>query len=177
MKYIFDFDDVLFDNTKKFKKHMYKVLADYGVDEEKAKEYYLKVREQEFSLKNFIRELLKCENKDENQTEEIYEKIMAECVNFTNTELLQSIERLGKENCFIITNGEENFQRDKIEYSGIYPFFSKIFIVPKSKKEIIYDICAKYKDEKITYVDDKIKFFEDLDLAKCPNLNNILYAM
>src|SRR3989338_2790155 len=106
MKYIFDFDDVLFNNTKQFKKHIYACLEEVGIKKENAEEYYKEVREIEFSLRNFIENLFIRSGKDLSKVEEIYEKIMSECKNFTNIELLKQIEKLGKENCFIITNGE-----------------------------------------------------------------------
>ena len=57
MKYIFDFDDVLFNNTKQFKEHMYACLEKAGVSRGKAEEYYNTVRENRFSLKAFIKTL------------------------------------------------------------------------------------------------------------------------
>lgn len=177
MKYLFDFDDVLFNNTKQFKPHMYATLEAAGVPEKTAFEYYQTVREREFSLRNFILELLQKTGKDVNQTEEIYKTIMKEAKNFTNTLLLEKVKQLGKDNCFIVTNGDDKFNQDKIDYSGVGHLFSEIYIVPGSKKEIIYGICERFKDEKVIFTDDKIKFFEDLDLSKCPNLQNVLYTM
>ena len=37
MKYIFDFDDVLFNNTAQFKPHIFKTIARAGVPEEVAR--------------------------------------------------------------------------------------------------------------------------------------------
>lgn len=148
MKYIFDFDDVLFNNTKMFKEHIYQCLEETGIKRNIAEEYYQTVREREFSLKDF-----------------------------TNTVLVDTVKKLGKENCFIITNGEQEFNSDKIKYSGVGYLFNKIYIVPGSKKEFVYEICNKYKDEKVIFTDDKIRFFEELDLSKYPNLHNVLYSM
>ena len=39
-KYIFDFDDVLFFNTEKFKKHMYKCFDEIEVQYDTVKKYY-----------------------------------------------------------------------------------------------------------------------------------------
>ncbi len=177
MKYIFDFDDVLFYNTKLFKEHMYECLEEAGVSRNMAEIYYKEVREKEFSLKNFIAELFKRGKMDENKMEEIYKKIMSECKNFTNLELLEKVKGYGKENCFIVTNGEKQFQKDKLENSGITPLFQEIFIVPNSKKEVIYEICSKYKDEKISFFEDKIKFIADIDMSKCPNLETVFYKI
>ncbi len=177
MKFIFDFDDVLFNNTAQFKEHMFRIIAEAGVLEAEAREYYLKVREKEFSLKDFIQTLFK-EHNLRYSVDEIYKKIMRECPKFINTALIKEVEKLGKDSCYIITNGEQEFNNEKLKYSGIGKLFyeSHIHIVPGSKKEIIYNICDKNKNEKIIFIDDKIKFLADIDMSKCPNLKTILYG-
>jgi FMN phosphatase YigB (HAD superfamily) len=176
MKYIFDFDDVLLHTTKMFKRQMYNSLENAGINREDALEYYRKTRGQEFSLRNFITELLKTAGKDTAQTEKIYEEIMSKCPNFTNVELVNKISTMGKENCFIVTNGDGDFQSEKIKRSGISHLFQEVFVVPGSKQEAIYNICSKYKDDKVFFVDDKTTFFNDIDFNKCPNLETVLYT-
>jgi len=175
MKYIFDFDDVLFNNTAQFKKHMFRVIAKAGVSEDTARKYYLEVHEKEFSLKKFMSVLFSRYNINENKVANSYKKIMEESPDFLNIELIEKVKKLEKENCFIVTNGEREFNQDKIKYSGIGNLFKKIYIVPGTKKEVICALCRKYKNEKVFFVDDKIKFFADLDFKKCPNLTTILY--
>ena len=106
----------------------------------------------------------------------VYEKIMRECKDFVNTELIEISRKIGKENCYIVTNGEQEFNRDKIKYSGIGNLFKEIFIVPGTKKDVIRDICNRYKDEEVIFIDDKGKFIDDINLKKCPNLKTILYS-
>jgi predicted RNA-binding protein with TRAM domain len=60
---------------------------------------------------------------------------------------------------------------------GIAKVKNFVLFVPGTKKEAVYEICSKYKDEKVIFTDDKIKFFEDIDLARVPNLQNILYSV
>lgn len=177
MKYIFDFDDVLFNNSNGLKQAMYAQLEAVGISKDIAYTYYKTVREKKFSLKSFLEDLLKKYGKDVGLVDEMYENIMAECPNFTNKELVDKIDKLGSDNCFMVTNGELKFQKDKIDRANISHYFKEIFVVPGSKNEVIYDICTRYKDEKVIFVDDKVKFFEDLDLSRCPNLENILYSM
>ena len=85
------------------------------------------------------------------------------------------IKKLGKENCYIVTLGNEEFQRDKIKRAGIESLFFKIVVVWGSKKEAVEKICAKHINEKVIFIDDKAKYFEDLDFKKYPNLKTILY--
>jgi|GEM_PF-1637308 len=173
MKYIFDFDDVLFNNTSQFKPHMFSVLAEAGVLEEDARAYYREVREKEFSLKDFIKHFGL-------EVGDLYEKIMVECSNFRNTELMEMVQKVGKENCYIVSNGENKFNWDKINYSGIGNFFDPkhIYVVPGPKKDKIKEICEKNKNEQVIFVDDKTHFLDEIDekfLADYPNLRKLHY--
>jgi hypothetical protein len=135
MKYIFDFDDVLF-RTIDFKK----ILPHFPIPEN------------------------------------LYEEIMSGCKNFVNIELVDIVKKLEKKNCFIISYGDKEFQMDKIKRVGIEPLFSEIIVVSESKKEAVEKVCAKYKDEKVIFIDDKAHHFENLDFKKYPNLTTILYT-
>ena len=177
MKYIFDFDDVLFNNTAQFKEHAFRVIAKVGVPLDYVKEYYSEIRKQdsEFSLKDFIATLFERYNVIIDE-EKVYESIMSECSKFINVPLVEWVKKIGKDNCYIVSNGNEYFQHNKIKDSGLAPLFDEIFIVPGSKKEIIYDICDKNKNEKVIFIDNRNRFFKDLDFKKCPNLKTILYT-
>lgn len=176
MKYIFDFDDVLFNNTKQLKEHMYACLEEAGVPRLVAEAYYKEVRDKEFTMKKFISALIAGEKINKTKQKELYEKIMAESKNFTNQELIKIVKKIGKQNCYMVTHGNRSHQLDKIKRTGLAPLFSEIFIVQKSKKQSVEKICAKHKNEEIIFVDDKAKRFEDLDFAKYPNLKTILYT-
>ncbi|MDD5721362.1 MAG: hypothetical protein PHT16_02865 [Candidatus Pacebacteria bacterium] len=175
MKFIFDFDDVLFYNSDKLKKRIYFCLDKAGIPYGTAEAYYKKVRGGEFSLKDFLSELVDLENKKDIEAEELHEEIMSECPNFINTELVNLVQKFGKENCYLVTYGGYEHNKNKVERSGLAPLFSEIHIVSKSKKEAVEKICAKHKDEKVIFIDDKIKHFENLDFKKYPNLQTILF--
>jgi hypothetical protein len=178
MKYIFDFDDVLFKNTKKFKKNMFKVIAEAGVPEKEARVYYLKVREKEFSLKSFLIKLLGNKKANKTMIKEIYKQIMIPSKRFLNKEIIKIAEKVGKKNCYIVTNGDRDFQLDKIRYSGITKFFlkSNIYIVARSKKNAVLRICRKNFNDEIVFMDDKIIFIEDIASKKIKNLKVIHYT-
>ncbi len=167
MKFIFDFDDVLFDNTRQFKEHMYMHLEKAGVSRNEAEKYYKTIPKNKFWLKELLIHF--------SLKESLYEKILAESKNFINEELINIIKKLGKENCYIVTHGYDKWQRDKIKKTGIKSLFSEIIVVSGNKKEAVKKICAKHKDEKVIFIDDKIRHFEDLDFVKYPNLKTILY--
>lgn len=167
MKYIFDFDDVLFHTTKHRLEHMFFVLEKAGISRRDIEEYYARERVNMFSLKNLLAYF--------SIKEEIYEKIMREVKNFLNDDLIKIVKNLSKENCYLVTCGHEEFQKDKIIRSGITPLFTEIIVVPDTKKEAIENLCVKFKNERVVFIDDKKHFFKDLDFKKYPNLKTILY--
>jgi FMN phosphatase YigB (HAD superfamily) len=167
MKYIFDFDNVLFDTSKKFKEHMILVLEKIGVSPDSVRDYCDKERWNQFSLKKMLNHF--------SVKEDFYEKIMSKNKNFVNGELIEVIKKLGRSNCFILTYGDEEFQLNKIKRTGIGAHFVEIIVVSGSKEEAIEKICDKYKKEKVLFIDDKTKHFEDLDFKKYPNLKTIFY--
>jgi FMN phosphatase YigB (HAD superfamily) len=175
MKYIFDFDDVLIHNTKQFKEHMYRCLEKAGVPRGMPEQYYKEVRGKQFLPKKFISELLIREKIDK-KIEDIYREILSKTKNFLNVELLKTVKKLGKNNCYLVTQGNRKFHQDKIKMSGIAPLFRQIIIVPESKKKVIENICRKHKNETVVFIDDRQKFFDELNLKKYPNLKTILYT-
>lgn len=170
MKYIFDFDDVLFYNTKQLKERMYMYLGKAGIPRSTAEAYYKTVRMNQFKLKDFLRHF----SVDEN----IYKNILEESKDFINKELVAFIKKMGRKNCYIVTYGDKEHQLDKIKVTGVETLVSRIIITEEahSKKEEVENICAKHKDEKVVFIDDKAIYFEDLDFKKYPNLQTILYV-
>ena len=100
---------------------------------------------------------------------------MADCPSFLNKKLINVVSKMGKFNCYIVTNGDEEFQLDKIKRSGIDSFFDTIDIVPGSKKKNIEQICRNNPNSLVIFIDDKKKFFDDLDMGKCHNLKTVLF--
>lgn len=168
MKYIFDFDDVLFHTSLKFKKHIVNVLEKNGISNLAIGEYFKNEEHNLFSLKKMLAHF--------SIPNALYEEIIKESENFTNEDLIKIIKKLGKENCYIVTYGDDDLQRDKIKNAGLSDLFSEIIVVSGSKKEAIERLCARHKDEEVLYIDDKAKHFENLDLDNYPNLKTILYT-
>ena len=167
MKFIFDSDDVLLNNTKQLKEEIIAVLGRAGVPRVKVEEYWARERLNRFSLKKMLVNFA--------LDEVLYEEVMQKCSEFVNKELIDVVRKLGKENCYLVSYGDYEFNTAKVERSGLAPFFREVIIVPGSKKEAVERICATHKDEKVIFVDDKAYNFEDLDMQKCSNLTTILY--
>lgn len=171
MKVIFDFDDVLF-NASAFKELMFSFLERYGI--KNAKEVYTRMRETEkvFSVARYIDFL----GIKENEKEIIYEGIMTPCAFLVNKELVAIIEEVGKENIFIVSQGDEMFQRDKIDraLSGKV-LEGNVVVVSDSKRAEVAKICQMFKDEEIIFTDDKLEFLNDLPVLELPNLKTVLF--
>jgi FMN phosphatase YigB (HAD superfamily) len=175
-KYIFDFDDVLFFNTEKFKKNMYRFFEEVGVPYDTVKKYYKVEREKGFVLGNLVSSVVQGEKISSISASELTEKIMGECKNFTNEELISKIKDLGPENCYMVTHGVTEYQLEKINRTGVKPLFCKISIVQDTKKESVEAVCEEFKDHEVIFVDDKEERFADLDFRKYPNLRTVLYV-
>lgn len=182
MKYIFDFDDVLFRNTEMFKPRMFGLIADAGVPREEVEKDYSRpeVRWQQFSLKRFIKRMFETHTAmlvPGADPEKVYANIMSEAHNFLNTKLIDEIKKIGPENCYIVTNGEYAFNHDKLSSSGILRVIDEknVRIVPDDKGDAIEEICKKYGGENVIFIDDKPRFIEELQARKIENLKTILY--
>jgi hypothetical protein len=54
-------------------------------------------------------------------------------------------------------------------------YFSQVIVVPKTKKDVIEEICQRYSSQDIIFADDKAIFFNDIDMEKCKNLKTVLF--
>ena len=65
---------------------------------------------------------------------------------------------------------------DKIKRTGIINLFNEVIITFDTKTNAIEKICKNFPNEKIYFIDDKQKHFDELRLENCPNLTPILYT-
>lgn len=179
MKLILDFDDVLF-NSKALKEVMFGVLRDEGM--ENGEDLYEVERRsgRAFVPRDFLRRACRTQE-DEGDTiievdvDSMYEKIMGRCPDFVNQELVALVQSVGKENCYIISNGNKEFQEDKVVRANLNTMVTKVIVVPGTKSVEIEQICKEFSNEEIVFVDDKSIYFDDLDREACKNLKAVLY--
>lgn len=171
MKIIFDFDDVLFD-AKAFKELMFFYLEERGI--RNAREVYASMRAPEKTFP-IIEYLAKLEiSKEEMDT--VYEGIITPAKWLVKQEVLDVLSGTGKENAFVVSLGEEAFQRDKIESAlGDNVLDSHVIVVSSSKREEIIRIAMMFKDEDVIFVDDKVEFLDNLPMSELPNLKTVLF--
>lgn len=177
MKLILDFDDVLFNNTKGLKIKIFEVLARHGIVH--AESVYLRKREGDapFSLTSFLHEIIATQGVTGVNEQELYEEICGSFPSLVNEPLLALIRdmKIGRDDCYIVTSGEKEYQHAKIEGSGIARIFNVARVVDHSKKTEVEKICRDFPEDEIIFVDDKDKFFRELDMEACPNLKTVLY--
>ena len=133
-------------------------------------------REKGWVLYNLVISVLEGENITTVSKEELAEKIMKECINFINDELIDKVKQLEVENCYMVTHGVKEYQLEKVHRTGLGALFTEIFVVQDTKKGPVEMICKKFKDDEVVFVDDKEKRFADLDFEKYPNLRKVLYV-
>ncbi len=172
MKLIVDFDDVLF-KTSKLKEQFFAVLTSHGVKNAEEQYVFERKNSRPFSLWLFLRRVCVVEGIPDAGL--LYEEVMSVCEDLINEELLSVLTEVGQEHCYIVTSGDDEFQKDKIVRSGIYKYVQEVIIVPGSKKEVIEALCKKFHDEEVVFVDDKEAFFSDIDRETHPNLRTVLY--
>ncbi len=172
MKLILDFDDVLFD-TQKLKQRFFTVLSQHGVQNPEKEYHFERKDDRPFSLWLFLKRVCQIEGIPDAGL--LYEEVMGVCDECRNEALVEVISELGSENCYIVTNGEDEFQKDKLVRSGVYTLVQGVFIVPGSKKENVESLCQRFKDEEVVFADDKGKFLDDIDEEAAPNLRKVLY--
>ena len=172
MKLVVDFDDVLFD-TKKLKDAFFAVLQQRGVRDPEGQYGFERKNDRPFSLKLFMGRIAEEENIDD--VDSMYEEVMSRCAEWRNDELIEVVQKAGKDNCYIVTSGDDEFQKDKIVRSDVGSFFREIIVVPGSKNRTIEALCALYPHEDVIFIDDKHRFFNDIAMETCPNLKTVLY--
>jgi FMN phosphatase YigB (HAD superfamily) len=97
------------------------------------------------------------------------------CSALVNQELVAYIFEVGLENCYIVTNGDQEFQHEKIARAGLANNFKEIFVVSGTKKEKIKELCERFPDEEVIFIDNNSAFFNDIDMEACRNLKTVLY--
>jgi FMN phosphatase YigB (HAD superfamily) len=174
MKILFDFDDVLFHNTKQFKEVVFQTLMAGEVSRDAVEGAYMKSREGNapFSLKQFIAIFAP------EKVEGLYAVLMETCVTCVNNTLIEEVFPLVEEkNRFIVSSGDREFQLEKIERSGVPVSRSNVILVERSKKHVLEMLCKEYKDEVIIFVDDREHFIKEAKMCNVTNLKPFLFTM
>lgn len=177
MKLILDFDDVIFD-TKSFKTKVFSGLVSSGISAENVESIY-QTQRSSFNIATLYKEVIRFAGIAMSQ-EELEKKIgvvLQDLHNYVDERLIQMINNIGKENCYILTAGEGEFQKQKLLYSGILSLIpnEQIIIVGSDKKESLRLVCSLYPNEPIIFADDKEINIQDAQSLGILNLFAVQY--
>lgn len=175
MKYIFDFDDVLFDAQSFKQERLFPSLEIISVSKEECAQKYHKggFKNLHLFLNQVATEYGKTFN---NETFKIIEeKVFKNIHVFLNVDVYRFVEQKGKENCCILSLGDYDFQMRKIVDSGAHYMVANVVVVPKSKKEWVIDYAQTHSDEQVYFIDDTRRHIEHTEFSSVPNLKTILY--
>lgn len=156
MKIIFDFDHTLF-SVKNFYEAFENEFQKIGVSKNLFKETFEKAKEGEKPYNPKKQFQLIVQKKSEISLKEIkknFEKILSNANNFLYPDVEPFLKKIENEfDLFLISYGDKEFQKEKIEKSGIAQFFKKVFVTPDINKVSTFKRILR-KNEKVIFVDD-----------------------
>lgn len=136
MKYIFDFDETIFDTEKFKQKEIIKMTGREYSKENWKEDIFLAIKFLENNIHNNI---------------SYYKYLVKDFLDF--------IKIHNKNDIYILTKGNKEFQKLKIKKSGADKLVKKFFIVEESKADILKDLCVKFKEEIVIFIDnEKVNF-------------------
>lgn len=171
---IFDFDHTLFD-TKAFKQSVDSLIDDEGIRRDNAKEAEQKFRDAHFNNYDFKGHLESLKALGHNVSDEILERFAAlDLTDHLKGDVAGAVISLKEKGhrTVLLTKGVEEFQREKLERSGVGALFDNdIFICPNQKEELIK--IHSLADGETYFVNDDVPETTRVKAA-FPNINCII---
>lgn len=168
MKIFVDFDNTIFDTRHDFLDKFFDVFYNYGIDREvfqrTLKEFSKVAGENKecYSPKNHIKEAKKVTGK--NIDEEVFLREMVEFLEdleeYVFEDFYQFVNSFDKKDLIILSYGDREFQKQKINGSGIEQFFTNTIITQGDKTVEIEKYMKNFPDENAMLIDDKSSYFE-----------------
>lgn len=166
-----DFDDVIF-NTKKFKEDFRNIFIAEGIPGEIFDDCYVDPHDTRaiktfnpwhqldmICLKpNYI-------NIDKIKINSAVKKFIKDISVYIFDDVIEFVEKYGKENVCIVSFGEKEFQSEKIKNSGITKHVPNVFVTQSLKSSVISEIISRMKNdqqEKSFFIDDRSDQIEDV---------------
>jgi len=164
MKIIIDFDDTIF-NTYKMMQEFIKSFKKAGFSSEEFKEIYRKSKEKkgDFDQKTIISLFGKLRPFDKRQVAKELADILERAEEFVYPDFRKFVDNFPKKELILLSFGSTNYQKIKIENSGVGKYFDKIYVTNKNKVFNLEKIYRKYAGDRIVFIDDKA---EEIDKVK-----------
>ncbi len=177
---IFDLDDTLID-TELLKQNLFAFLTDYGCKKKIVEYLYQKTKEKFFhiSLDNYwqvVKDFLKSQNKIVDfKLVDFKNKLKGVELKLAGVEkILTFCQKNKKLNYYLLSVGDEKWQKTKLELSGLNKFFyNNVFYVKQSldKDQVVKGFLSKNKQ--VILFNDKVGEFENV-LSKNKSLKLFL---
>lgn len=167
MKVILDFDDLLF-KTKEFFSPLQAIFQDFGISPELFHTTYEEVR-RDSNGKDFcyhfdahIQKLKSHIDFDDQGLLQALPGVFRKASEYLFPDSIDFVKFLKENGCeiTILSFGDNEFQREKIEGSGIADYVDRVFITQASKGQFFEDQHFE-QGEKVYFFDDRVHFLED----------------
>ena len=156
MKIYLDFDRTLFD-TNTFLKEIYHIIEKYNISFFIFNKYKNKILDKGFNCYKIVENISKDYPIDQNIYKEFDLLIENDSI-FIYSDVIEFLYFLKKNNYNIIllTKGNKEFQKKKIDYSGIKKYFDEIIITLNKKGNLKIDYDG-------VFIDDNVKELESIN--------------
>ena len=154
---ILDFDYTLFD-AKKFRKDLVSCLACFDIDEKLYTKTYNKIRyrggkEADYLPIKHLKHLARLTNNNYQDLKKEYDKVIDKCIKYLYSDVLLSLKKLQATSykLILLTFGNPEFQKMKIDNSKIKKYFNKIYYTDKNKTDFVKEIPD---NENMVFIND-----------------------
>lgn len=173
MKIFIDFDNVMFD-TEKFKSDLAKIFLKNGISKKEFADSYLsfKTARKAYEPREHIKILTGGDDDKARRLFLYFKNLMKNLEKYVFQDAIEFLKSHSKKILYLISYGNKKFQKEKINKSGIAPYFKNIIITRGNKAKEIRKIIKSdkfKKNETVIFIDDKpkhIKEIKELDNIK-----------
>lgn len=157
MKIYFDFDRTLFD-TKTFQEEIYRILIDYNIPIDLFDKIKFKNKEKGFNIFNILEELQKIHPFNKNLYTALNKLIESDNIYVFDdvNDILKYLKSIHYQ-LFVLTKGDDSFQRAKIINTDIVNYFDDIIITNNHKGDLKLDYNAIFVDDSLEEIESILK--------------------
>lgn len=164
MKIIIDFDDTIF-NTYKLMQELIGSFKKVGFTSDEFKEIYKKSREKkgDFDQKTVISLFGELRPFDKHQVAKELAELIDRAEDFVYPDFYKFADSFLRKELVLLSFGSTDYQKIKIENSGVKNYFDKVYVTNKDKVFDLEHIYRKNASDVIVFIDDKA---EEIDKVK-----------
>ncbi|MDF1497985.1 MAG: HAD family hydrolase [Patescibacteria group bacterium] len=169
MKIVLDFDDTIF-NTYGLMQEFLKIFLIEGFNEEQFWDVYRQCKKKigDFDKDIFVDLIYSLKNFNKEEINKKIDFIINKSNEFVYRDFFDFVSSFKKEKLILLSFGTTEFQKTKIENSGISKYFSEIIITSRNKADDMEEIQKKYNGS-IVFIEDKAKAIDDVK-KRLPNV-------